>query len=281
MILLYLFLSIMPAVKSAGCNLKTEGPVITKAIRRADNSFVTYHDPLSPQVPVPAIVEKRIDALYNHLKKTGISHVERVGKLTAFCIRMSHSVDIYVIKIPYEAGISYYLLAFDKEKQSVSKDSPSINGKWMEDEASGFSKNNILLKAPLSYFRTLGPDMGQCIVVKERVHNGSAYNAVVDHFYSLDKQTNLKEILCLESLCVNPMDANSIISRSFKHNSITASIRYGNGQAKIIGSSAIDLKGKNRLKSKKVYVAEFEDFLITGSGIDNEKFLKEGYLLTY
>ena len=247
-----------------------------KAIHRSDNSFVTYNDSLSIKVPIPLIVKNKIGGLLKNYESSSPPDYENLPPV-AFKINYSKNIDIYIVKLYSFTAISYYLIAFNNVSNSITKTLPSINGKWMENKEAGFMKGDHLLTDPLFYFQDINHDGKKEIIIKERVHNGTAYNAVVNHIYSLDKQMNFNKIICIESRWIDPMNGPGI-NRSLHNNIITSELINNN---KVTAIGKVKLTGAQKVISEKCYQPEYENLLITGSGVNDEVFLRNGYTFRY
>lgn len=250
-----------------------------RAICRTDNSFVTYNDSLSPKENIPSIVISKIKDLY---KKTYIINPWRNENNNPVIFKVSYSrdIDIYIVKIYFFNGILYRLIAFNNVTKITTTISPIINGKWMENQERGFSKNIHFLENPLIYFQDINHEGKKDIIVKERAHNGDVYNAEVDHVYSLDQKMNFNVLLCIESKYLYFLN-DCVINRSLKDDTIVSELVCHNNKPIIIGKVKIKPGIRVKIVDRKVYQPEFQNFLITGSGIKDETFLKRGYTFKY
>ena len=271
---LLLFLIILTAYNSFGKDVDS-----LKAIHRKDNSFVTYKDSISPRVKIPLFVREKIDGLYKKLKDSVTYKNDDGSQRIIFNIYVNNRIDLYIIKAYSFNSIHYYFLLADKIERKVSENIPSINGKWMENNEEGFEGSNRLLTKPLLYFKNL-PDGKRYLFIKQRAHNGNLYNAVIDHMFSIDTHLNFERVFCFESVCLDSFD-NCLITRKLNKNVLSVDIKCNNTKTKKIAEVSLDFLSKKKIINKKVYLSKYAESIISGSVVDDEEFLKNGYTLNY
>ncbi|TKG88129.1 hypothetical protein EYV94_27580 [Puteibacter caeruleilacunae] len=262
------------------CDLSQKEPdgIMFKAVIRDDNDFVTYNDTLSNNADLSKEILDEIQSFQKRGEKILVQ--ENLDITLIFKIRYTSRISVYVVKSESQNEIVYRLIAFDNKTKLYSKTTPIINGKWMENNEAGFNPKYKLLRKPLISFSDIDGDDRNEILMKERVHNGSIYNAVICHYYSIDNFMNLKELICIESRYVCPFE-NCIVNRSFKNDTIISEIRDGKEKLRIIGKVKITFSDSVEMGRKFSYDEKYEDLLVTGSGISEELFLKEGYTFKY
>jgi hypothetical protein len=118
------------------------------------------------------------------------------------------------------------------------------------------------------------------IVVKERAHNGNAYNAVVEYIYSLSADMQFHQVLCIESKYMDVM-TDCIIVRSLNKNVLVDQLICPKMKAREIGRVELTFSPTAKISEKKIYDGQYKDLLITGSGVDEKQFIVEGFHFRY
>jgi hypothetical protein len=247
-------------------NSSNDGKALV-AVKRADNSFVTYSDTISAKEKVPVVVSNKVISIAKTVKNIAI----------IFKVDYDTVISLYIAKTIGLNKISYHIIAYNKNTNKVADHPQTINGKWMENNEDGFAKSAKMLKEPLIYFAAIDAGSKKNIIVKERVHNGNVYNAVIEHVYSINSKPELKPVVCVETKCINPV-GNEVITRYIQNGVIFTAIP-GKGKAILLGKITLDKSFK--ISSRSVYKKPYADMLITGSGVAESVFLKEGYRFRY
>jgi hypothetical protein len=232
---------------------------------------------MSTTITTPHVVRVQLKKYFKNYDKeyAEMNHV--------FRILYTSDINIYVVKYHSSSTIHYYFFFYDNVRQKITSNPYRINGKWSNNNEAGFSRK--LLMPPLAIV-----DTGQNhIVFKERLHNGTSYNAVISHYVMFDKKRlNPYLCFCVENsyLYVSP-EINNLdyyeIRRKYCNNLVTCTlfIDTPNGQQEQeIGHFEIDTKS-NVISNKFITNTLYEDFLVTGSGLPENYFLKHGYLFEY
>ncbi len=243
-----------------------------RAIKRTDNSFVTYNDSTSVRVKVPLMVQKKINSFIarRSLFKTHDLIRERP---VIFEVRYDKSTSIYVVKYTFMFTIFYQFIGFDSKSSTITENPPAIIGTYMDNNEEGFEAGDHLISGKMIEFKDVNNDGRLDVITQERVHNGTAYNAAVTHIYSFDKKMRFNTYLCIESKMIYEPN-NCVITRVLKNDTLVCNIACNN-KASIIGTVKLDLKRK-KIIAKKVFQAEYKDFLITGGGVKESDFLLNG-----
>jgi hypothetical protein len=253
------------------------------AIERIDNDFVTTNDISGKKAPIPLNVDLRIEKLLEICRNSNSyleSHGSKVTIPVIFKITYNADVDIYIVKFASFDNIAYKLIAYNIHTKLASDKAPSILGNFMEDGESTFDKQARLLSKPLIHFEDINHDGKKYIVIKEREHNGTVYNAVVEHYYSLDEHMNFDQKLCIETSYADPFNTSRLISRQLRGNDLISYLTK-DGKTSVIGDVKLNLNSPRKVVSKKCYKSEYADLLITGRGINEETFLKRGHTFQY
>jgi hypothetical protein len=243
-----------------------------EAIVRPDNSFVNYDDSSSKTVSVPKLVNDKIKTVYKKYKDDLFS----AGyKPLVFKVRYSANIDIYVLKVHAAPGVIYYkFLAFDHSLQKITVHPVSIYGTWMENNEEGFKTSYRLLSGPLIYFTD------KQIVIKERMHNGTAHNAEDDHYYVLNDNLQFKQVLCIESKTIDAM-SDCLIRRTLQHDTLICTTTCNGAKSAIIGKVVLNFKPHVHIKNKQAMNDKYSDVLVSESGVNDEKFLQQGSSFAY
>ena len=229
---------------------------------RADNGYVTYYDTISP-------LQKAPDVIIEWCKKICPNNL--MGRNQIF--EMSYN-DITLYSIRY-SGIGfeeYYILAYDSRSNSLSNSPFVINGKWSADNELGF--DTPILRGKMMEIRE------NDILFRERVHNGTSYNAVLLYCLSYNDSLDFKIKYCIEeySLCTTPemsMDEYFIIEREVTPGLlVNCFIEFDNNGRQAIGSYSLSEEGV--ISNIKVTDLEQYQWIVTTSGIDAQLFSKKG-----
>jgi len=233
------------------------------SIKRADNSFVTYDDSLSPKSRLPEEVALKI--------KTETSNDSSNILLSVFEIKYNSNIKLYVYKIKSVINIQYNILAYDVSNGSVSRNPIAIDGRWMENNEEGFPDSSKLLKKNLLDLKDIDNDKKNEIIVRMRAHNGNSYNAVIATYYKLEN-LEFKKVLNIEERYKYPMN-RCIIEREYNTCAIRAFLNCKDFNNLFLGE--VKLKAFSII-SKEIKVEEYETLIVTGSGVNEQEFLQNG-----
>lgn len=239
---------------------------------------------------IPAEVRSKIWEITKPL----INKYKEVGPLTGevYELGLSNNNSLFIYKAEMWAGVSYYFIAYSKATKEVTVSAPEINGKWMQNDGEWHESVRRLLVKPMIQFRDIDGDSRDELIVRERAHNGNMYNAVVMHYYTLDRTMQLNELLAIEerSICLQDdiEGKECFIERTlvatgkneWKLN-VTHTCDGGSG-AVAIGSLLLKrVNGVIAITGKKAIDERYESWLVTSSDVKEEQFLNEGYLFRY
>ena len=240
-------------------------------VHRMDNSIVNYKDTISPRVNIDLEVEKHLK--YFEKKLDGFD-VEEI-----FQISVSNSVLLYCCKFKNFTG--QFLDVFfmeDSVSKKISKKHFIINSTWMENNEAGFDEQSRLLDTSIFYFRRTSDDGNVKFVIRERVHNGNFYNAVIDHYFQIDLyKIEFIHIVNIESKFISPIDG-CLINRVFDGKQIRCYLKCRDKSEEFIGSSEILYGKKFKILSRKIENAMYSKMLITGGFLGEVLFLKTNLL---
>lgn len=256
-------------------NFQSHLPNTKQAIIRADNDFVTYTDTISPRLPIPQLVNQKIDTLLEKNKKLKLIDI--------FEVKHDDNINVYLVKTK---GVSkvlrYYLFAYHLNNKIITKEPPYVNGRWMENDEVGFHPSRRFLTPPLLYFEDINKDNHSEIVIKIRVHNGTVYNALVHNFYQINNNMDISLIFAFESKQVDLMNHGCLIEREISSNQINVKLNCPDKRPSLIGKAIINFKeGKFSVQKKEVFHKWYDELLITGSTTPENEFLNKGYQSIY
>ncbi|GAA4334784.1 hypothetical protein GCM10023149_42360 [Mucilaginibacter gynuensis] len=234
------------------------------AIKRPDNSFVTYNDITSPEEAIPQQVENKIRRI--------LTDGKAVSQPLIFKISYNTDVALYVIKIRSAKRVCYNLVAYSTSLNQVSSTPQVIDGKWIDANESSAKTS----KTPLIRFIMVNGK--KAIAINESRNNGTTYNAVIDHIFELKQNMEIADIVHIESSYITSDDCT--ISRTLKNDEIVSEIRCKDKNPTIIGRVKL-INNYQRILHKAVYQPQYAQYLITGSGIDEAVFIKQGYTTTF
>jgi hypothetical protein len=129
------------------------------------------------------------------------------------CSQFGHiyALDVDPQKTLYVAGRNLpfgfqanYLILFDNKSGAITANPPSIQMKWMN----GMEPDDFLLNFPLIRFEEFGES--RLIIAKEQAHNGSVYNAMIDHYFEIGNDLSLTQIMAVEARAFSPFEGRKI-----------------------------------------------------------------------
>jgi hypothetical protein len=155
-----------------------------------------------------------------------------------------------------------------------------------------FGEADGLLQPPLISFQDLGRDGHPELVVQERVHNGTVYNAVVYHYFHIAADLSLRHILALEARVVDidsPREEGLIIRAVTVHSPGEVLVEtwiQGSSSSRLekVGEAALrrtTAVAPFRVVERRAVNARYQAMLITVSGRDDDDFLAKGYTFWY
>ncbi len=229
---------------------------------RADNAYVSYFDSVSTRKEAPIAIQNICSKYYanNDFDRNQIFEIE-FGTIVIYVIRNSG--------VGFE---DYYFYAYDPFFFKLSDTPFVIKGKWCADEESGFDKkilNNQMIEIS-----------GENIILRERVHNGTSYNAVL--LYSLICNEKLEFFIkyCIEecSLYSTPeMNSNEyLIIRREITEGLQVNCFLENGQKSKYYIGSYNLSTEGAIIKINVVDNDFDTWIVTTSGMDSQLFSKLG-----
>lgn len=255
--LLFFFVGMMLLCKSIEASNWYDSVVV-----RADNGYVTYYDTMSPQKKSPDVIVEWCK-MFCHDNLMGRNQIFEVSynNVTLFSIRYSG--------IGFE---EYYILAYDSRSNKLSNSPFVLNGKWSADNESGFKIP--ILKGDMIEIK------GNDILFRERVHNGTSYNAVLLYCLTFNESLEFDIKYCIEecSLCITPemnRDEFFVIKREVTSElQVNCFLEFNHRGKLSIGSYSISADGV--ISNINSTGRELDNWIVTTSGIDPQIFSKKG-----
>lgn len=113
-----------------------------------------------------------------------------------FRIDGPQGLQLYVAPRYFKIGNSVdYFFAYDPRTGTVTKSPPLIFTKW-------WAADDSLVKAPVVRIERGGKGNPPRLIVEERVHNGTVYNAVVYRYFEIGKDMSLVQTLAVETRAI-------------------------------------------------------------------------------
>jgi hypothetical protein len=267
------------------------------AIVTADNDMSLADYPIGKRVPVPGPVQMRIHALVSRAverRRTQGITLDDYGVTVEYFygpiirITMPDEKYLFVFKQKDMFGVIFYhLILFDPMAELVTQDPPAIYGRWMEGGDWGAKLEN-----PLVSFDDLDQDGRPELVIEERVHNGTMYNAVVYHYFKIDPDLSLFRIMALETRLIDLFteDQEGAIVRKItklepNRLKIGTFLQIPNQQLEPLGEVIVGRRTSNgpfQVVSRHPFNLKYREFLICAFGEEDEdRFLRIGYNFYY
>ncbi|GGB79673.1 hypothetical protein GCM10007424_19810 [Flavobacterium suaedae] len=213
------------------------------------------------------------------IEKTPDKVIESINKMTwetsldvenTLKFTITKNVDLYILITGNGYKKYAYFLPYNHSKNTVTNNPVKINLRWSYNNEEGFETK--LLNKPL--IETQQINNKTFLLLKERVHNGNMYNAVVTKVFELTPKLDMQLKFCFEEVSQLTFE-ETMINRQFSKNKIDSFI---NG--KLIGSVTIDIE-KGVIINSKCINNDYCNYLIKSSGENQSDFLKKGYEVWY
>jgi hypothetical protein len=230
------------------------------AICREDNDFCTYLDTVSARKTIPL----NVVVYFKNYYSMDTSNIDQIFEIKF------NPYSLFVVHLAKLVGWDeeYHFWVYDSCSNSFSSHPYVIKGQWMSNQEEGFDVK--LLSYPLVHEKH-----GE-VWIKERVHNGNTYNAVIKHKVLCDKKLNLKLTACIEevSQCHFPWmapDGYALVYREQQGNDVICTINIS-GKREVIGSYCLSKKGK--ISKIKVLDNRYSHLIVTSSGLRPNAFMR-------
>ncbi len=191
-----------------------------------------------------------------------------------YLVKAPNGLEVYVLmnlRSGSMGGWSYGLLLYDPKTGKASKSATWISGKWLDglDKDLRMFEGDRCLTKPMISFDDINSDGQKALVVEERVHNGTMVNAGIYHYFFIEKDLSLKEVLELEARLLNLNDESTWFYRRItarKKNELTVKVTLeGDGKSSTpIGTIVLKSDGNDapfKMDHKNVTNGEYKDFM--------------------
>jgi hypothetical protein len=212
------------------------------------------------------------------------------GKI--FRISTAPGLYLYAAEISPVSPIKLlFLILFDPATGALTKDPPRIEMKSTQI----FGWKDPLLRQPLISLAGLPINQSRQIVVEERVHNGTMYNAVVYNYFEVGPDLSLTRVLAFEPRAYSIGKQEGLIVRTLQsigpnQQRLESSLETNAAphQRQDLGYVILERAGPGhpfQVKERHPKSRNNDSILVTYSGAMNpgadDKFLREGYTFHY
>lgn len=235
------------------------------AVVRIDNGYVTYYDSISKHKKTPSVVRKKCKKYYT--KNNSRNQIFEINY---------YDITLYVVRYSGIDFEHYDIWAYNQEENRLSESPFILNGLWSADNESGFD-------VPIIKGQMLEISENN-IILRERVHNGTSYNAVLLYCITCDKNLEFNVMYCVEeiSICNTPeMEASEylVIRREVTKETtndfqVNCFSEENNMEERFIGSYSMSKDGT--INNINIANGKLRAWLITTSGIEPQLFSKQG-----
>jgi hypothetical protein len=277
-----------------------EMPKKLTAIVAQDNDLSLDKQPKGERVGVPKAVQQTIHTVarkaFENWKRAaqGSSEAQKYFEMKlndvygmVFRIEAPQKKALFIFQENGLFGaIFYHLILFDPHKNVVTQSPPRIYGKWMQG---GFWGAKLL--EPLISFDDLDQDGSPEIIIQERVHNGTMYNAAVYHYFKVGPDMSLHQILAMETRLIDlyTEDLGGLIIRRVtklapNQVKLETFLEVEHRKPQKLGETILIRDGGYspfQISSHHIINPQYKGLLITGSEKDENDFLKTGYDFYY
>lgn len=253
--------------------------------------------PPGRKAPIPTAVLRLIQTL----GAEALRHVEAPEPYPGECedlygkifeISAAHDLRLYAFEVSPVSPIKLlFLILYDPKTGAMTNDPPKIDLKSTEM----FGWKDPLLHPPLISFADLLQNGRRQIIVEERVHNGTMYNAVVYNYFEIGKDLSLTRILAFEQKTYAIGAQEGLIVRSLQRtgpNQLRLTSTLGPQAAprrrQELGYVILESSGPSvpfQVKERYPRSKDSDAILVTYSAelghVNDDEFLREGYTFHY
>ena len=284
---------IAPAVPQTDSLGFCSSPPALQATVRPDND-ISFSNNSGTHGGIPPAVKRKMDALavidcFNNIAYSNdppLSLDRFYGR--AFAVRGPDSSALYVFDLTGRLGYEvYYFILFDPATQRVTPRPAAIFAKWARDDDDACHR-------PFVTFEDLDHDGHPELVVRERTHNGTSYNACVRHYYRIDSDLGLDPILAVEERSWQDVKTpNTWLGRRIQFVSrdslvLATYLQLPGHPEREVGELLVSKHPTERLHTTVYYIAhtriidpEYRDALLTDSPSHDSNFIFTGGVLWY
>lgn len=236
---------------------------------RSDNDFSTYNDnKYCQEIEISKLVFKNIRNSIDTIRKS-IFPI-KFDDCYLHSIHINDTIDIIVLSIKSFVLTKHLFFVNNTKTGQLVKSNFSINGKWAKNNEDGFEVK--LMELPNAKIENIENE--SVLTIKERVHNGNSYNAVIQKYFKVDcDKLTIDLKYCIEIKAIGFDDA--IIERLAEGNEVKV-YKQDKNNIREIGSFILS-SDKKTIESKYCLDEYYCSQLVTCSGLEDQIILKEGY----
>lgn len=239
------------------------------SIHRNDNDFASYHnDQYGEREILPLEFSLKVTSIIDQITESIAP--DKLDDYYIHKIDVNDDIIIYVLSIESFSLTEHQLFLYNTKTNQISKSKAAINGKWSKNSEEGF--NIKLIDLPNIKIQSQGSDY--ILSIKERVHNGNSYDAVIQKHFRIDfEKLTLTLMYCIEIKAFGYDDV--IIERVIDGNIVKVYKRDKNSIEEI-GSFILS----NNMQSVTYKTCLNDDFcsqLVTCSGVEDQIIIQKGY----
>jgi hypothetical protein len=246
----------------------SHGQGINNSIVRNDKDYATYYDVKSVKEKTPSSVQNKFEDVLKQLE-----YRSKDGSVFTYKITVDDHLDLYVMVVDCIIQKAGYIISYNQVSHEISKEAIVINLKWALNNEDGF--NVKLLDYPLVKVDKNGGNY--ILSLKERVHNGNVYNAVITKIYSLTNNLSFESQFCFESKSLSPEGV--LRKRILKDDTILV-FDETDTSVNFIGKVIIS-KEQKKILNKESINEFFTPQLFTASGLEDQRIFDHGYTALY
>ncbi len=246
------------------------------AIRVTSGEFDPSSDDTGRAEVVPANVASGIFEALNRyrvqfdLQNLNVGDSEIMKSI--FKISLDSELSIYLLKTESHPAARYIFFAQNDLTKNISHVPFEMNGTFMDER--GFQTEIRLMNKPYISLGTIEGVPGKVLIIKQRAHNGTAYDAVIEHYFSLDPDMNFRKIISVESLTCVPTNEDCIIQRRLKSDTLNVVLKCNESERQLGWAKVNWATGK----CAETYISdsEYSSVFFTASGITDSTFMRSG-----
>jgi len=170
-------------------------PPRIKAVARPDND-ISFSTQTGSSIQVPAPVQDKINALaaeacfeVRAYSTDSLPLASFYG--VTFVVSSPDDFQVFAFSRPQVFASSVFFILYDTPTHRLTPTPVEIYAKWAHDD-------DGVCERPFVTFEDLDHDGRKELVIRERTHNGTSYNACVRHYYRVGSDLSLFPMLAVE-----------------------------------------------------------------------------------
>lgn len=187
-------------------------------------------------------------------------------------ISLDSEVSIYLLKTESHPAARYFFFAQNNLTNKTSQVPFEMNGTFMDER--GFQTESRLMNKPYIGLGAIEGVHGKVLIIKQRAHNGTAYNAVIEHYFSLDPDMKFRKIISVESLTCVPTNEDCVIKRKLKSDTLNVVLKCNDSERQLGWATLNFATGK--CTASYISDSDYSDVFFTASGVTDSSFMRSG-----